>query len=126
MFGRVVWIQLLLTLLGAGLGFAWDPVSGYSAALGGLVATAVNAYFVRRVFAEQALESASQMVATVYRAEIAKLALAAVLFAVVFATVETLSGPAFFAAFGVVYLSSNLAMLSASPAAAGVATGTET
>ncbi len=115
MVGRVFLTQILITAVAAGLGLAWNVVAAYSALLGGLVATVVSAYFVRRAFAEPALDSASRMVATMYRAEIAKLALAAVLFATVFALVTPLNAVAFLASFGVVYMSVTLVLLGGVP-----------
>jgi len=96
---RILLAQLLATVA-LPFGFA---IGGFSAACsalsGGLICLVPNAYFARRMFRHTGARAASQIVRSFYAAEAGKLAFTAILFGVIFATVEWIVAPALFAGF---------------------------
>lgn len=96
---RIYGLQCLL-LLGvcAALLFA-GPVTAYSALIGGSIALVPNAYFARQVFRYRGAQSAGAIARSLYRGEVGKFVMTAILFAGVFMAVEPLQEMALFAAF---------------------------
>ena len=96
--------QVVLTLLlAAGLAFK-GAEHGYSALIGGGIATAANGLFASWVFRPYRAQQPGHVVARMYGAELAKLALVALAFVGVFLWVEPLSAAALFGCFLVVHL----------------------
>ena len=91
---------VILPVLCVGLGF-WNPLTAYSALLGGLIAVLPHAWFTYRVFRNSGARSARQIAHGSYAAEVGKLVLAIAGFGVVFAMVKPLSAGAVFAGYGV-------------------------
>ncbi|MCF6281767.1 MAG: ATP synthase subunit I [Candidatus Polarisedimenticolaceae bacterium] len=96
--------QLALTLATTVILMFFGMVISYSALMGGLIATVANAFFAKRVFVNYRAQNPGMLLAQIYSAEIAKLILVGVLFAVAIAWIEPLSAGALFSAFIVVYL----------------------
>jgi ATP synthase protein I len=71
----------------------------YSALLGGLIAVIPNIYFASLAFRFSGARAASNVTRSVYRGELRKFVLTAVLFASVFALVKPLSAGTLFAVF---------------------------
>jgi ATP synthase protein I len=77
---RILWIQLLATLLVSGLLLVFGGVLAGSALIGGLIATLGHAYFAWKVFGKQQETQPEQILATYYRAEVGKIVLTVMLF----------------------------------------------
>jgi len=105
---RLPVFPLLLIELGtavlAGLAGWWwrDPVAGYSALLGGLIAWVPNVYFAMKAFRYFGARSVKAIVQSFWSGEMGKLFLTAALFALVFAGVERLNVAALFAGYALV------------------------
>jgi len=77
---RIVWIQLLASLVLAVLFLLLGWVYAWSALTGGLIATLANGYFAWKVFGKQRETGPEQILATYYRAEVGKIILTVMLF----------------------------------------------
>jgi ATP synthase protein I len=88
---RVIWIQLLVTLLVSGLLLIFDGVLAGSALAGGLIAILGHAYFAWKVFGRQQETRPEQILATYYRAEVGKIVLTVMLFTGAIVMIKPLS-----------------------------------
>ncbi len=96
---KIYGIQLLILLcVSAGL-FVVNITVAYSALLGGLIFIGPNFYFASLAFRYQGARAAKKIAETMYRGEVIKFLLSAVLFAAVFVLVEPISAGALFVAF---------------------------
>lgn len=103
---RLIGLQLLVTVVAAATGgVLFGQVAAKSALFGGLIAVVPNMYFAWRAFAYNQTRSAARVVGSFYQAELGKLALTALLFAVAFKFAQTLQPVALFTAFGAVMVS---------------------
>lgn len=75
----------------AGIALAYGVEAAYSALLGGLIALICDYCFARRVFRRYPDRSPAEAAGLMLRAEIARLALAVLLFAAVFAFIMALN-----------------------------------
>ena len=103
--------QSLVTLGVTALAMLYDAAAVYSALLGGGIALVISIYFGVRVMRRPPEGSPQEVAGQVYRAEVAKLLISAVLFAAVFALTDWLNGLAFFSAFGLAYLGGGVVAL---------------
>jgi ATP synthase protein I len=77
---KIVLAQFVAAIIVAALGSGvWNLRVGYSALLGGLIATTASLYFALHVFGVRTA-SARRLVRSFYRAEIVKMAITALLF----------------------------------------------
>lgn len=98
-FKRIFITQcLVLVCVSAGL-LLRDLVTAYSALLGGLIVVAPNVYFASLAFRYSGARAANDVAKSLYRGEVGKFVLTAILFACVFALVKPLSAAALFATF---------------------------
>lgn len=109
MVRRIFLAQLLATLAATAAGALHGSHGAYSAFLGGLICLVPNAYFAWRVFGRASEGTPDRVFGGMLRAEVAKLALAGVMFAVVFATVQGLNVLALFVAYMAVHVAGALA-----------------
>ena len=77
---RVIWIQLLVTLLVSGLLLVFDGVLAGSSLAGGFIAILGHAYFAWKVFGRKQEARPEQILATYYLAEVGKIILTGMLF----------------------------------------------
>lgn len=104
--------QLAVTLVVAAGAWLWrDPVAGYSALLGGMIAFLPNLYFAYKAFRYFGARSVKAIVQSFWSGEMGKLILTAALFALVFAGVERLNVAALFAGYGLVLGTSACSLL---------------
>lgn len=96
---RIYGLQCLILLLASGALLFSGREAAYSALIGGLIAVLPNAYFARQVFRYRGARAASAITHSLYRGEVGKFAMTAVLFAGVFTTVDPLQELALFGAF---------------------------
>lgn len=109
---RLIIVQLLLSIAAAaGFWLFKDARASVAAFLGGMVYTIPNALFVKQVFEYRPAREINRIVWAFYRGEVLKLALTALLFAMVFKWVKPLDVGAFFAAFILVLITNTLAPL---------------
>lgn len=107
---RLIVLQVLITVLICGLCFGMGgELAAKSALLGGLVAIVPNAYFAWRAMRYNQTRSAAAVLGSMYAGELGKIALSAVMFALVFKFVETLAIKTFFIVFVLVLLTGALA-----------------
>ncbi len=96
----VLLVQLVVLLIAAVVLWQWrGAVSGYSGALGGLIAWLPNIYFAHKAFRFTGARAAQAIVRSFYAGEAGKLILTAVLFALTFAGVKPLDALAVFGVF---------------------------
>ena len=76
-----------------------DWLSAYSVLLGGLISIVPNSYLASLAYRFTGARAASDVAGSLYRGEVGKFVLTAVMFALVFVMVKPLSAPALFAAF---------------------------
>ena len=104
--------QLAVTLVVAVGSWLWkDPVAGYSALLGGMIAFLPNLYFAYKAFRYFGARSVRAIVQSFWSGEMGKLILTAALFALVFAGVERLNVAALFAGYALVLGTSACSLL---------------
>jgi ATP synthase protein I len=96
---RITLAQLALLVPICLLLTAFDKVCAYSLASGGLIAVVPQAYFARRAFRGSGARSARAIARSSYAGEIGKFFLSVAGFAVVFAMVRPIDGPAVFAGY---------------------------
>jgi ATP synthase protein I len=112
---RVIWIQMLVGALVAGVALVHDPVAMASAVAGALNSLVPNAYFARRVLGATAGDPPRMVLGKWFRAELGKLAMIAGLFVVAFAFIEKLNVVALFSGFLCVHVSGVLASFTVDP-----------
>jgi ATP synthase protein I len=96
----VLLTQFVVLLIAAVVLWQWrGTVSGYSGALGGLIAWLPNMYFAHKAFRFTGARAAQAIVRSFYAGEAGKLILTAVLFALTFAGVKPLDALAVFGVF---------------------------
>jgi ATP synthase protein I len=100
---RIVWIQLIGTLVAALAFLLLDHVSAYSVLLGGLVCVIPNAFMAQRFVSASSLEGGKAF-GRLIAGEAGKLLLTAGLFVLVFVLVEPLQTLLFFGALFIVQL----------------------
>lgn len=99
-------VQLLLvSLAGAGLHFAGEPVTALSVVIGGALCALPNAYFGLRAFRHSGARAANRVVENFYRGETGKFVLTLAGFAAVFALVRPLNPAALFISYGLCAIS---------------------
>jgi ATP synthase protein I len=76
-----------------------DWVKAYSVLLGGLISIVPNGYLASLAYRCPGARAASDVAGSLYRGEVGKFILTAVMFALVFVMVKPLSAPALFTAF---------------------------
>ncbi len=81
---RILIAQWLITFFIASILFVVNRELALSALLGGLICALPNLYFARQVFTKRRNAEPYSLVGSIYAAEIIKLTLAVVLFAIVF------------------------------------------
>lgn len=107
---RLIILQVLITVLICGLCYGMGGLlAAKSALLGGLVVILPNAYFAWRALRYNQTRSAAAVLGSMYAGELGKIALSAVMFALVFKFVETLAIETFFIVFAIVLISGALA-----------------
>ena len=94
---RIVWIQLIGTLIAAAALLVLDLVVSYSVLLGGMVCVIPNAFLIQRFKSAANLER-DKVYRRLIAGEVGKLLFTAGLFVLVFTTVEPLNVLAFFGA----------------------------
>lgn len=100
---RVLLLQLAVAVTTAVVMWTWkDPVDGYSALLGGMIALLPNLYFAYKAFRYFGARSVKAIVQSFWSGAMGKLILTAALFALVFAGVERLSVAALFVGYALV------------------------
>lgn len=87
---RLIYLQLLTTILITLISSGWGITAGISAGLGCLVVTAGNTYFGWRAFRYNGTRYANKVLGSFYKAEIGKFALMAILMAMIFKFIEPL------------------------------------
>lgn len=97
--------------LAAVLWGAYGNVAGYSALLGGLIATLPNAFLALRLAVPRRDPGARALIRAAYIGELGKLALTVLLFSIVFVTVRPLAAAPLFATFAVTVLVPLLGLL---------------
>jgi ATP synthase protein I len=93
---RITLAQLALLLALCLCLLAFDTVAAYSALGGGLVAIVSQAYFAVLAFRWRGARSARAIARSSYSGELGKFALSAAGFALVFAVIRPINGPAVF------------------------------
>ncbi|MFT5032838.1 MAG: ATP synthase protein I [Bermanella sp.] len=89
---------LLLFVLAAGL-LLIDLLTAKSALIGGLISVLPNAYFARLAFRHRGARAAAAVAQSFYRGEAGKFVMTAILFALVFSTVQPLRAEVLLIAF---------------------------
>ena len=84
-FGQLVWAEAAVALAVAGVALGHGVEAAYSALLGGMISLVPDYYFARRVFRRYADRSPVETAGIMLRAEIVKIALAALMLGAVFA-----------------------------------------
>jgi len=82
--GRILLTQLSIALTGSLLASVLSFEAGYSALLGGLIATAANAYFAIKAFTYSGASQARRMMTSVYQGEAGKFVITVTLLLLVF------------------------------------------
>jgi ATP synthase protein I len=98
-FLRIFTSQGIVLVLVAALVLPFDWLSAYSVLLGGLISIVPNGYLASLAYRFTGARAATDVAGSLYRGEIGKFVLTAVMFALVFVLVKPLSAPALFAAF---------------------------
>lgn len=96
---RITLAQLALLFILCLVLLAFDPVVAYSTLCGGLVAILPQAYFAALAFRWGGARSASAIARSGYVGELGKFVLSAAGFALIFALVRPISGPAVIAGY---------------------------
>jgi ATP synthase protein I len=96
---RITLAQLALLFILCLVLLAFDPVVAYSTLCGGLVAILPQAYFAVLAFRWRGARSASAIARSGYVGELGKFVLSAAGFALIFALVRPISGPAVIAGY---------------------------
>ncbi|HSS66835.1 MAG TPA: ATP synthase subunit I [Gammaproteobacteria bacterium] len=112
---RIIWIQLVVALVAAGVASTFGPPAMWSALAGGLNSLIPNAYFARKVLDPSVDGPADLMLSKWFRAEVAKVAMIAGLFIAAFVLIENLNVVALFAAFVCVHVCGIIASLALDP-----------
>jgi len=112
---RVIWIQLLVAAIVAGVASVYGTLAMASALAGALNSLVPNAYFARKVLGPSAEDPPRMVLGKWFRAEVGKLAMIAGLFVVAFAFIEKLNVVALFSGFLCVHISGVLASLMLDP-----------
>lgn len=89
--GQALRVELIAVLAVSLLALGHGVETAYSTLLGGSTSILPNAYFARRVFGQPVGGTPIEVAGLLYRAEVTKLALAVLMFAAVFAFVESLN-----------------------------------
>lgn len=89
--GQALRVELVAALAVSLIALGHGVETAYSTLLGGLISFLPNAYFARRVFGQPVDGTPIEAAGLLYRAEVTKLALAGLMFALVFAFVEALN-----------------------------------
>lgn len=98
-FLRIFASQLIvLVMVSAGLLFA-DGVLAYSVLLGGMISIVPNGYFATLAYRYSGARAATDVARSLYRGEVGKFVLTAIMFACVFVLVKPLSTAALFTMF---------------------------
>ncbi len=93
---RLAALQILLVCVLTVAFYLFDGIqAAYSACLGGLICCLASQFFARKLFKHAGAQAARQIVRSLYVGEAGKLALTAVMFALVFQFIP-ISAPAFF------------------------------
>ena len=96
---KIYTIQCIVLLaVSAGL-LVVNPVTAYSALLGGMISVVPNGYFALTAFRYSGARSARFIANSLYRGEVTKFVLSAALFATVFVLVKPISAGTLFTAF---------------------------
>ncbi len=90
-FNKVFLIQIVCTLLIAGVLLLHSMIAAYSALLGGMLYLIPSYVFTRKALAAQGKETAGKAVRQLYASEIWKMAISVVLFAAVFILIQPLN-----------------------------------
>ena len=106
--GLILVLQVVVTLITAIGALAADGNAAFSALVGGLIATLGNALFALWVFGPYRAQEPGNMLTRFYGAELLKVALIVLLFAVTFIWVKPLNVVALFVAFFLVQVLSPL------------------
>ncbi len=88
---RLIRKQLLLTAVSALVLLPFGWVYTYSILFGGLIATSGSVYFASRVFVRYRAERPDSLLGDIYKAEVVKLLIVAVLFAAVVLLISPIS-----------------------------------
>jgi len=96
---RLVSFQLMISLIASLILIFPGWVHAWSGLVGGLIATAANAFFALRVFAHYRAEEPGKLLGRFYGAEFQKLLLTGMLFAATILWVKPLSAGALFGVF---------------------------
>lgn len=88
---RFIRAQIILTAILSLLLWIYSWVSCYSALIGGVIATAANAWFAFKVFSSERIEQPTAILATFYMGEIYKFLLTASLFMMVFVLIKPIN-----------------------------------
>ena len=105
---RVLWTQLIVGLIAIAVALPFGAPAALSALIGAAVCLLANMVFAFWVFRKYRAQEAGMLVMRMYGAEIAKIVLILVLFAVAFATIEGLNLPALLGAYFAVQVLSPL------------------
>ena len=115
---QLTFFKLGIATAATALALPLGPAVAFAVLLGAAVGFAANHCFARRVFAHEASEAGS-LRTVLYRAEVAKLVVAGVLFAVVFALARDVNAPALLAGFCAVHLGTSAGALILDPSTQG-------
>jgi ATP synthase protein I len=96
---RILIIQVVLTLVLAGVAALYESTAGLSALIGGGITTVANGLFALMVFGRYRAQEASRLVFRFYGAELLKLGFVVLMFALTFIWVAPLNLVALFGAF---------------------------
>ena len=101
---KLVVSQLAVTLIAALLLLVAGWIYAMSGLIGGAIATVANAVFARRVFVRYRAQEPGKLLGKLYGAELQKLLLTGVLFALIFIWIRPLSAGALFSVYLLVQL----------------------
>jgi len=101
---RFVIAQLCVTITISAIAFVFDATVFYSALVGGLIATTVNAWFVLKVFQLKTIASTTTLLTTVYVGEIYKFTFTSALFIIAFVLMKPLNIVALLGAYFLVHM----------------------
>jgi ATP synthase protein I len=89
---KVIIIQLLVSVIAAlGAFTLLDIVTAYSVLLGGLISAVPNGYFARKAFQYRGARAVPLIIKSFYSGQTGKMAMTAVMFAMVFAGIKPLN-----------------------------------
>ena len=98
-FLRIYASQLVLLIFAAVLLLVTDKIVAYSTLFGGLISIVPNSYFAMLAYRYTGAKAASEVAKSLYRGEVGKFVLTAIMFACIFVLVKPLSTAALFTAF---------------------------